>query len=235
MSKFKRVLLKMSGEILSADDGKGIDFDAVNKIAKEVSEVVKSGVEMGIVVGGGNIWRYRDSGGSGIPRVMADKMGMLATVMNGIALQSAIENNGQSSRVCSAVDMTSVIESYRQRRAVKHLERGRVVICVGGTGNPYFTTDTAAALRALELNCDALLKATNVDGVYDSNPKENPDAKKFEELTYTDFLAKDLKVMDATAVSLCRDEKKPIILFDINKEGNIMKAVNGDKIGTVIH
>lgn len=235
MPKYKRILLKVSGEVLQGKEGHGIDFGLLQNFAKEIADIRKGGTEVAIVVGGGNIWRYRDSKGSGIDRVTADKMGMVATVLNSMALQGAIENLGVPARACSAFSMNNILEPYRVRRAIKHMDKGRVVICAGGTGNPYFTTDTAAALRALELSCDVLLKATNVDGVYDKDPTRHKNAKLYNSLSYTKFLSEHLKVMDATAVSLCREEGTPILLFNITKKGNIKKAASGGELGTLIH
>ena len=197
-------------------------------------EVTKTGVEVVVVIGAGNIWRFKDNEDSGIDRVSSDYMGMLATIMNAMAMQSSIEAQGVYTRACSALDIPQVAEPYIRRRAVRHLEKGRVVICAGGTGNPYFTTDSAAALRALELNCDVLLKATKVDGVYDKDPKKFKDAKRFTTMTYTQVLGMDLAFMDSAAVSLCKDSKLPVVIFDLTQHGNIKKVVEGAKIGTVI-
>ncbi|MBT6069246.1 UMP kinase [Candidatus Peregrinibacteria bacterium] len=234
-SKYKRVMLKLSGEVLLGDQDNGIDFDILHALCGEVVEVAKMGVEVVIVIGAGNIWRYRDNTGSGIDRVSSDYMGMLATIMNSVAMQSSIEAQGIYVRVCSALNIPQVAEPYLRRRAIRHLEKGRIVICSGGTGNPYFTTDSASALRALELDCEVLLKATKVDGVYDKDPKKFDDAKRFDSLTYTDVLSMDLEFMDSAAVSLCKDSKLPIMIFDLTKKGNIQKAVEGESIGTVIN
>ncbi|KKP37463.1 MAG: uridylate kinase, uridylate kinase [Candidatus Peregrinibacteria bacterium GW2011_GWF2_33_10] len=234
MPQFKRIMLKLSGEVLLGDKQMGIDFEVLNNLSKQIAEVVKTGVQVAIVLGAGNIWRYRDNTGTGLDRVTSDNLGMLATIMNGVAMQHALEVNGIDTRVCSAISMPQLVQDYVVRQARIHLDRGKVVILVGGIGNPYFTTDSAAALRALELNCNVLLKATKVDGVYDKDPMEFADAQRFEKMTYTDVLSKDLKFMDATSVALCRDGNLPILLFDLNKEGNIMKAATGQKIGTMI-
>ncbi|MDP4007973.1 MAG: UMP kinase [Candidatus Peregrinibacteria bacterium] len=233
-SKYKRVMLKLSGEVLLGDQDNGIDFDILHNLCGEIVEVAKMAVEVVVVIGAGNIWRYRDNTGSGIDRVSSDYMGMLATIMNAVAMQSAIEDQGVYVRVCSALNIPQVAEPYLRRRAIRHLEKGRVVICAGGTGNPYFTTDSAAALRALELDCDVLLKATKVDGVYDKDPKKFDDAKRFDTMKYTDVLGMDLEFMDSAAVSLCKDSKLPIIIFDLTSKGNIQRVVAGENIGTVI-
>jgi len=232
--KFKRVMLKLSGEVLLGDQDSGIDFEILHNLCGEMVEVAKMGVEVVVVIGAGNIWRYRDNTGSGIDRVSSDYMGMLATIMNAVAMQSSMEEQGVYVRVCSALNIPQVAEPYLRRRAIRHLEKGRVVICAGGTGNPYFTTDSAAALRALELDCEVLLKATKVDGVYDKDPMKYDDAVKFDTMSYTDVLGKDLAFMDSAAVSLCKDSNLPIMLFDLTKKGNIKKAVMGEDIGTMI-
>jgi len=232
--KYKRILLKLSGEVLQGDRNSGIDAKRVNELVKEIIEVKKLGVQIGIVVGGGNIWRYRDFKDTGIERIMSDNMGMMATVMNGSALKSAFEKAGVECRVCSALRVEQVAENYVPPKARHHLEKDRVVICVGGTGNPFFTTDSAAALRALELNCDVLLKATKVDGVYSADPMKDKKAKKFEKITYGKVLSMDLKFMDLASVALCKDGEMPILLFNLNKKGNIKKAVMGEKLGTII-
>lgn len=232
--KYKRVMLKLSGEVLLGKQDNGIDFQVLHNLCGEIVEVAKMGTEMVIVIGAGNIWRYRDNTGSGIDRVSSDYMGMLATIMNAVAMQSSIEEQGVYVRVCSALNIPQVAEPYLRRRAIRHLEKGRVVICAGGTGNPFFTTDSAAALRALELDCDVLLKATKVDGVYDKDPKKFKDAKKFKAMKYTDVLGMDLEFMDSAAVSLCKDSKLPIMIFDLTQKGNIKKAVEGKDIGTMV-
>lgn len=232
--KYKRVMLKLSGEVLLGKQDNGIDFQVLHNLCGEIVEVAKMGTEMVVVIGAGNIWRYRDNTGSGIDRVSSDYMGMLATIMNAVAMQSSIEEQGVYVRVCSALNIPQVAEPYLRRRAIRHLEKGRVVICAGGTGNPFFTTDSAAALRALELDCNVLLKATKVDGVYDKDPKKFKDAKKFKAMKYTDVLGMDLEFMDSAAVSLCKDSKLPIMIFDLTRKGNIKKAVEGKDIGTMV-
>ena len=231
---FKRVVLKLSGEALQGHLGYGIDYDVALSIAKRIKEVKALGVEIAIVIGGGNIFRGVAGIIKGIDRAGADYMGMLATVINGLALQDALEKNGVYTRVQTAIAMQQLAEPYIRRRAIRHLEKGRVVIFVCGTGNPYFTTDTTAALRAIEIGADVILKATKVDGVYSSDPVKNKKAKRYETLRYIDVLKKGLKVMDATAISLCMDNKLPIIVFDLFKEGNIKKVITGDKIGTIV-
>ncbi len=231
---FKRVVLKLSGEALQGKSGYGIDFDTTDSIAKQVKDVRELGVEIAIVIGGGNIFRGAPAVGKGIERSTADYMGMLATVINGMALQDALEKQGVFTRIMSAIEMRQVAEPYIRRRAVRHLEKGRVVVFAAGTGNPYFTTDTTAALRAMEINAEVILKATKVDGVYSKDPKKFADAKRFRELKYIDVLKKDLKIMDATAISLCMDNSLPIIVFDLFKHGNIKRAVMGEDIGTVV-
>ncbi|HHU91706.1 MAG TPA: UMP kinase [Halanaerobiaceae bacterium] len=232
---YSRVLLKISGEALAGDKGFGIDPAVIQQIAREIYEVVtKTKVEMAIVVGGGNIFRGIAGSAEGMDRGTADYMGMLATVINAMALQDAIEKLGLESRVQSAIEMRQVAELYIRRRAIRHLEKGRVVIFAAGTGNPFFSTDTAAALRAAEISADAILMAKNVDGVYDSDPAINPDARMYQELTYFDVLKKSLKVMDSTAVSLCMDNNIPLVVFAVKEHGNILKAVTGEKIGTTV-
>lgn len=232
--KYKRVLLKLSGEALAGDLGYGIDPKVVDDLADQISEVVHDGVEVAVVVGGGNIFRGLAGSAEGMDRAQADYIGMLATVMNSLALQDAFERHGMVSRVQSAINMLQVSEPYVRRRAVRHLEKGRVVILAAGTGNPYFTTDTTAALRACELNVDVLMKATKVDGVYDSDPKKNPDAKKFERISYMEVLNRGLHVMDATATSLCMDNDMPMIVFDLTVRGNIARALKGEDVGTTV-
>lgn len=231
---FKRVVLKISGEALQGRMGYGIDYDVTFAIAKQIKDVKKLGVETAIVIGGGNIFRGVTGTVKGIDRASADYMGMLATVINGLALQDALEKNGVFTRVQTAIAMQQLAEPYIRRRAIRHLEKGRAVIFVGGTGNPYFTTDTTAALRAIEIGADVILKATKVDGVYSADPFKNKKAKKFETLRYIDVLKKGLKVMDATAISLCMDNNLPIIVFNLFKEGNIKKVITGEKIGTIV-
>lgn len=227
-------MLKLSGEVLLGKDGCGIDFPILHGLCEEIAGVVRSGVEVAIVIGAGNIWRFRDHEGCGIDRASSDYMGMLATIMNGVAMQSSLEGMGVHTRVCSALDIPQVAEPYLRRRAVRHLEKGRVVICAGGTGNPYFTTDSAAALRALEMDCDVLLKATKVDGVYDKDPKKFKDAKRFNTISYSDVLGMNLQFMDSSAVSLCRDSDLPLVVFDLTVKGNIARVVSGEPIGTII-
>lgn len=232
--KFKRVMLKISGEVLGDRRGEGISTSALNHLAKEIVRIQKKGIEVVVVVGGGNIWRYRDTRDSGIERTTSDYMGMMATIMNGVALQSAIEQSGAFCRVSTALDLPQIAEPYIRRRALRHLEKKRVVICAGGTGNPYFTTDTAAALRAVELQCDVILKATKVDGVYTADPKKNRKAKKYSTLSYDEALSKNLQVMDQTAFSLCRESKMKIVVFNMHKKDAILNAAMGQTIGTLV-
>lgn len=231
---YKRILLKLSGEAFIGKLDYGIDPETVNSIADQLVEVHQLGVEVAIVVGGGNIFRGMAASAKGMDRATADYMGMLATVMNSLALQDALEKRGVYTRVLSAIEMQSVAEPYIRRRAIRHLEKGRIVIFAAGTGNPYFTTDTTAALRALEIHAEAILKATRVDGVFDSDPLENPDAVMYTKLDYIDVINKGLKVMDATAVSLCMDNQLPIIVFNLTVPGNIKKVLFGEKIGTTV-
>lgn len=212
----------------------GIDFDAISNISKEIKEVVNLGVQLGIVVGGGNIFRGLEANVRGMDRTSADYMGMLATVINSVALQSALEQLGVITRVLSAIEMKEVAETFIRRRAVRHLEKGRVVIFAGGTGNPYFTTDTAASLRAIEIKADVILKATKVDGVYDKDPIKHSDARMFQEICYNDVLTRHLKVMDATAISLCRENNLPIVVFNLQKKGNIKRVICGKPVGTTV-
>lgn len=232
--KPKRILLKLSGEALMGKRGYGIDPEVVLSIAKQVKAVAKSGVQTALVIGAGNIFRGLNAASSGMDRSTADYMGMLATMLNGLALQDALEKTGVDTRVQTAIEMRELAESYIRRKAVRHLEKGRVVIFVAGTGNPYFTTDTAAALRAIEIGADMIMKATKVDGVYSKDPVKYKDAKRFTSLSYMEVLKKRLKVMDSTAVSLCMDNDLPIVVFDLTKKGNIKKAISGKKIGTTI-
>ncbi len=229
---YKRILLKLSGEVLAGPDGKGIDFSTVNSICKAVKECADLGVEIGLVVGGGNFWRGRSSGE--MDRTRADHMGMLATTMNALALADALEQMGVNVRVQTAITMQQVAEPYIRNRAVRHLEKGRVVIFGCGTGNPFFSTDTAAALRAAEINAEIIFKATNVDGVYDKDPNKYPDAVKYDTLTHTEILQKGLAVMDATAASLCRDNGISILVFNLSDPQNIVRAVVGENVGTVV-
>ncbi len=230
--KFKRVLIKLSGEALAGSKKTGIDFDTVLKVAEQIKICVDMGVEVAVVVGGGNFWRGRSSGQ--MDRTRADHMGMLATVINSLGIADGLEQVGLDVRVQTAIEMRQIAEPYIRNKAVRHLEKGRVVVFGCGTGNPFFSTDTAAALRAAEIEADVIFKATNVDGVYDSDPKTNPDAKKYDELTHADVLAQDLHVMDSTAASLCRDNKIEILVFNLDKPENIVKAMVGEKIGTLV-
>ncbi len=230
--KYKRVLLKISGEALAGDKKTGFDFDVINPICKAVKRCIDAGIEVGIVVGGGNLWRGRSSGA--MDRTRADHIGMLATAMNALALADALESLGLETRVQTALTMTSVAEPYIRGRAVRHLEKGRVVIFGCGTGNPFFSTDTAAALRAAEIEADVLMKATMVDGVYDKDPHKFDDAKKYETLTFTDVVNKQLGVMDATAAALCRDNKTTMLVFDLSRPDNIFDACMGENVGTLI-
>jgi uridylate kinase len=233
-TQYKRILLKISGEVLTGDGNFGVDAGVMRQIAGEIKEVKSLGVEVGIVIGGGNIFRGMAASSRGMDRVSADYMGMLATVMNAIALQDALEKIDVHTRVQTAIEMRQVAEPYIRRRAIRHLEKGRVVIFAGGTGNPYFTTDTAASLRAMEIGAEAILKATKVDGIYNVDPLLNKRARKFDELTYLDVLKKQLKVMDATAISLCMDHQIPIIVFNLKKKGNIKRVILGEKVGTKV-
>jgi uridylate kinase len=233
--KYKRVLLKLSGEILTGDrTGGALDGKTLSDIADQVAEIADLGVETGIVIGGGNIFRGLQAAADGMDRVSADYMGMLATVINSLALQEYLEAKGKFTRVMTAIEMAEVAEPFIRRRAMRHLEKGRIVIFAGGTGNPYFTTDTAAALRATEIGADAILKGTKVDGVFDSDPVSNPKAKKFEKVSYLDVLNQGLKVMDATAISMCMDNRMPIIVFNLRITGNLERIIYGKKIGTLV-
>jgi len=227
-------MLKLSGEALSKEGKFGIDHEVMMEIAKEIKSVANKDVQIVVVVGGGNIWRWRDTTDSGIERTSSDAIGMLATIMNSVGLQSALESMGVDTRVCSSIDVPQLAEPYIRRRAVRHLEKDRVVICAGGTGNPFFTTDSAAALRASELQCDILLKATNVDGVYDKDPNKNKDATLYETISYQEAIEQNIRVMDQAAFSLCMDQKLPIRVFNFGKKGNLLKAVSGEKIGTLV-
>ena len=231
---YKKILLKLSGEALMGDQEFGISSDVIASYAKQIKEIVDLGVEVSIVIGGGNIFRGISGAAQGVDRVTGDHMGMLATVINSLALQNSIEKLGVPTRVQTAIEMPKIAEPFIKRRAQRHLEKGRVVIFGAGTGNPYFTTDTAAALRAIEMETDVVIKATKVDGIYDKDPVKYPDAKKYETVTYNEVLAKDLKVMDATAISLCRENKLPIIVFNSLIEGNLKKVVMGKHIGTIV-
>lgn len=231
---YKRILLKLSGEALAGEQGYGIDPDIIRGIASEIREVVDLGLEIAIVIGGGNIFRGVAASSMGMDRASADYMGMLATVMNSLALQDALEKAGVITRVQSAIEMQEIAEPYIRRRAVRHLEKGRVVIFGAGTGNPFFTTDTAASLRAVEIGAEIILKATKVDGVYNADPKKDKNALKYDQLTYLDVLKQGLEVMDSTATSLCMDNNLPILVFDLTNTGNIKRVVCGEQIGTIV-
>ena len=231
---YKRILLKLSGEALMGEQGYGIDYAVLDPIASQIKEVNDLGVQIAIVIGGGNIFRGLSAAAMGMERASADYMGMLATVLNALALQNILENKGVVTRVQSAIEMRELAEMYIRRRAVRHLEKNRVVIFAAGTGNPYFTTDTAAALRAMEIGAEVIMKATRVDGVYSADPLKEPSAVKFDQLTYIEVLQKNLRVMDATAISLCMDNNLPIIVFNLTASGNIKRIVSGEKIGTLV-
>lgn len=231
---YRRVLLKMSGEILAGGQEFGIDPNIVNSLASQVKTVVDQGIQVGIVIGGGNFFRGLTVEEKGLDRVSGDYLGMLGTVMNSVAFQNALERIGLDTRVLSAISIAQLAEPYIRRRAIRHLERNRVVICAGGTGNPYFSTDTAAVLRGLEFGADLILKGTKVDGVYDADPVVNPQARMFERLTYEEVIEKKLRVMDLTAVTLCMENQLPIVVFDIQRDGNMLKAATGDTIGTTV-
>ncbi len=235
MAKYGRVLLKLSGEVMAGEGSFGIDAARVAALAAEVAEVAKAGVQIGLVVGGGNFFRGVAAAARNMDRVAADHMGMLATVINALALQDALEKQGIQTRVMSAIEMHEVAEPYIRRLAIRHLEKGRIVIFAAGTSNPYFSTDTAATLRGLEIRAEVVAKATRVDGVYDKDPLTNPDAVKFTEIGYSDVLARNLKVMDASAVAMCRDNKLPMVVFNLNVHGNIMRMAMGEPIGTLVH
>ncbi len=234
MPRYKRILLKLSGEILAGPKGYGIDEAVMQGLSEEIAAVHRSGVEIGVVLGGGNIFRGLAAASRGMDRVAADYMGMLATVINSLALQHALEKQGLFTRVLSAIDMQKVAAPFIRRRAMRHLEKGRVVIFGAGTGNPYFTTDTAAALRAIEVGADVILKGTRVDGVYDKDPERDANANRYQAITYLDVLNQGLKVMDSTAVSLCMDNKLPIVVFDIGQRGNLKRVVDGEPVGTLV-
>jgi len=233
-SPYKRIMLKLSGEALMGDQQYGIDLAVLDKIASEIKEIYGLGIEIAVVIGGGNIFRGLAASAKGMERASADYMGMLATVLNALALQNALENRGVVTRVQSAIEMRELAEPYIRRKAVRHLEKKRVVIFAAGTGNPYFTTDTAAALRAMEIGAEVIMKATKVDGVYSADPVKDPTATKYDRLTYIEVLQKDLRVMDATAISLCMDNNLPIIVFDLNTAGNINRIVRGESVGTLV-
>ncbi|HEY1055239.1 MAG TPA: UMP kinase [Emticicia sp.] len=232
--KYKRILLKLSGESLMGSKQFGIDANMVMQYAQDIKQLVDAGIEVAVVIGGGNIFRGIQAADNGIDRVQGDYMGMLATVINSMALQSGLEKAGIYTRLLSAIEMKEIAEPFIKRRAVRHLEKGRVVIFGAGTGNPYFTTDTAASLRAIEINADAVLKGTRVDGIYTADPEKDPTAKKFDHITFTDVYEKGLNVMDMTAFTLCQENNLPIIVFDMNKPGNLMKLANGEHVGTVV-
>lgn len=232
--RYRRVILKLSGEALAGSQGFGIAHDMLVTVAEQVAEIRKLGVEVALVVGGGNIWRGIAGSSQGMDRATADYMGMLATVMNALALQDALENAGMATRVLSAIEMRQVAEPYIRRRAIRHMEKGRIIIFAAGTGNPYFSTDTTAALRAAEIEAEVILMAKKVDGVYDSDPVKNPSAVKFDKLSYLEVLSRGLGVMDSTATSLCMDNNIPLVVFDLNRKGNIYKAIMGEPIGTYV-
>lgn len=232
--KYKRVLLKLSGESLMGNKQFGIDPSMLNHYAFEIKQVVKQGVQLAVVIGGGNIFRGIDATEGGLDRVQGDYMGMLATVMNGMALQSALENMGIQTRLLTAIEMKEIGEPFIRRRAIRHLEKGRVVIFGAGTGNPYFTTDTAASLRAIEIEAEVVLKGTRVDGIYSADPEKDKSAQKYETLTFDDVYSKGLNVMDMTAFTLCNENKLPIIVFDINTPGNLLRLLQGEKVGTLV-
>ena len=234
MATFKRILLKLSGEALMGDQQFGIQPDMIDHFGDEIKDIVDAGYEVAVVIGGGNIFRGLQAGNLGIDRVQGDYMGMLATVINGMALQGVLEKRGINTRLMSAVPIEQVCEPYIKRRAVRHLEKGRVIIMAAGTGNPFFTTDTAAALRAVEIGADALLKGTSVDGIYTADPKKDKAATKYETITYQEVIVKELKVMDQTAFTLCKENSLPIIVFSIKEKGNILKILSGEKIGTLV-
>ena len=235
MPAYKRILLKLSGEALAGGASFGIDAERVRSLAREIADVAASGVQVGVVVGGGNIFRGVAAAARNMDRVTGDHMGMLATVINSLALSDALEQMGIPTRVMSAIEMHQVAEPYIRRRAIRHLEKGRIVIFAAGTSNPYFSTDTAATLRALEIKAEVIAKATRVDGVYDKDPLKFSDAVRFDEITYLDVLSKGLAVMDATSIAMCRDNKLPILVFNLNTNGNIMRMSMGEPVGTVIH
>lgn len=232
--KYERILLKLSGEALLGEREYGIDPAALQSYAEEIISVVELGVQVGIVLGGGNIYRGVASSAEGIHKASGDQMGMLATMINSLALQNILESKGIHTRLASAIEMNQIAEPYIRRRAIRHLEKGRVVIMGAGTGHPYFTTDTAAALRAVEIEADVIIKATRVDGVYDSDPEKNPSAFRFQEISYLDVLQRDLRVMDLTAITLCRENKLPIIVFNINTKGNLRRMLLGEEVGSIV-
>ena len=233
--KYKRVLLKLSGESLMGKKGFGIDHNVLEFFGNEIKKVYDKGVQLGVVIGGGNIYRGLSADDQGIDRVSGDQMGMLATVINSLALQNAVEHRGVPSRLLTAIKMEEIAEPYIRRRAIRHLEKGRVVILGAGTGHPYFSTDTAASLRAVEIEADVIMKGTRVDGVFDSDPEENPNAKKYKNITYLDIMTKNLRVMDLTAVSLCQENNLPMVVFNMDIPDNFLKVVTGQNVGTLIH
>ena len=232
--KYKRILLKLSGESLAGENEFGIEPKILDFFSDEIKTIHSLGVQVGIVIGGGNIYRGLNANGQGIDRVTGDQMGMLATMINSLALQNACENKGMYTRLMTAINMSAIAEPYIRRRAIRHLEKGRVVIFGAGTGHPYFSTDTAASLRAVEIEADAIFKGTRVDGVFDSDPEKNPDAFRFEEISYIDVMQKNLRVMDLTAISLCKENNLPIIIFNMDKPGNLLKVVTGENVGTSV-
>jgi len=234
-ARYQRILLKLSGEVLAGRGSFGIDPERVKALSEEVSEVARAGVQIGLVVGGGNFFRGVAAAAQHMDRVTADHMGMLATVINALALQDALEKQGMPTRVMTAIEMNEVAEPYIRRRAIRHLEKGRIVVFAAGTSNPYFSTDTAATLRGLEIHAEVVAKATRVDGVYDKDPLQNTDAVRFPEIAYSEVLARNLRVMDASAVAMCRDNRLPIVVFDLTVYGNIMRMAMGEPIGTLIH
>jgi uridylate kinase len=235
VAPYQRILLKLSGEVLAGDESFGIDSDKVAALAEEIAEVARTGVQIGLVVGGGNFFRGVATAARHMDRVAADHMGMLATVINALALQDALEKAGTPTRVMTAIEMHQVAEPYIRRRAIRHLEKGRIVIFAAGTSNPYFSTDTAATLRGLEIKAEVVAKATRVDGVYDKDPLQSDDAIRFAEITFSEVLSKNLRIMDASAVAMCRDNKLPILVFNLRVQGNIMRMAMGETIGTLIH
>ena len=234
LPRYKRILLKLSGESLMGDKTFGLDSDVLSEYAEDIKQITELGVQVAIVIGGGNIYRGMNEAETGIERAQGDYMGMLATVINGMALQSALERAGVYTRLQSAIKMEQIAEPYIRRRAIRHLEKGRVVIFGAGTGNPYFTTDTAGSLRAIEIKADVILKGTRVDGIYTSDPEKDPEAKKFETISFADCIAKNLKVMDMTAFTLCMENELPIIVFDMDTPGTLLRVITGEKVGTLV-
>ncbi len=234
LPKYKRVLLKLSGESLMGDKSFGFDTDVISQYAKDVKAIAELGVQVAIVIGGGNIYRGMNEAETGIERAHGDYMGMLATVINGMALQASLEKEGLYTRLLSAIKMEQIAEPYIRRRAIRHLEKGRIVIFGAGTGNPYFTTDTAGSLRAIEINADVILKGTRVDGIYTADPEKDPTAKKYERISFQDCISQQLKVMDMTAFTLCMENKLPIIVFDMNQPDNLRRVISGEKVGTLV-